>query len=167
MIIRRVFLASLAFGLVGCRIDVTDPGRVSGTYTLRTLQIGGGASPRAELPAVFFEIGTSFLVEVTAGSITLNEDLTCSLSITLRETDGGTVTTSQRTGVGTYTLAGPLAHSEDLLITLTLPDADLPPTFDGLTNVNGSSIFLRANNSGMIWSPLVPEGYNPSFTFRK
>jgi len=35
--IRRVFLAFLLFGVVGCGVDVTDPGSVSGTYTLRTL----------------------------------------------------------------------------------------------------------------------------------
>ena len=159
--IRRVFLAALVFGLVGC--GITGPEDVSGTYTLRTVRIGGGASPRAELPAVFFEIGTSFLVEVTAGSITLNEDLTCSLSITLRETDGGTVTTSPRTVVGTYTLGKAFAHSNDRWFTLTLPNADPPLIFGGI--MNGSGISL--NTGSTIWAPLLPDSFGVLFIFRK
>ncbi len=97
--VRRVFLVFLVFGMVGCGIDVTDPESVSGFYTLRTLNGEG-------LPAVFIEIGATFLVEVTAGSGTLNEDLTCSFSLSFKRTEDGTVTTSTELNVCTYTLDG-------------------------------------------------------------
>ena len=42
-------------------------------------------------------------VEVTAGSVTLNQDMTCSRSITATATDGGTSVTITTTGEGTYT----------------------------------------------------------------
>jgi hypothetical protein len=42
-------------------------------------------------------------LEVTAGSITLNQDMTCSNSLTGTATDGGTVVTVTTTGQGTYT----------------------------------------------------------------
>ena len=89
--IRRVLLALLVFGLVACGVDVTDPGSVSGTYTLRSIN----GDP---LPVV---IGPS---EITAGSLTLNEDLTCSISITARVTEDGIVTTETETEMCSYTL---------------------------------------------------------------
>ncbi len=47
---------------------------------------------------------TDFLLELTAGSATLNADLTCSLSLTQRETDQGTVTTDTLLQACTYTI---------------------------------------------------------------
>ncbi len=85
----RVFLAFLVFGLVACG-DSTGPESVVGTYTLQTVNGEG-------LPAVIDEIGTTFLKEITAGSITLNEDLTCRFSLTERETEDGNVTTVTET----------------------------------------------------------------------
>jgi hypothetical protein len=67
------------------------PTPITGTYTLQSVN---GQS----LPWVI-EAG----VEITAGSVTLNQDMTCSRSITATATDGGTSMTITTTGEGTYT----------------------------------------------------------------
>ena len=96
---RGLLLAFLVFGLVACGgVDVTDPGSVSGAYTLRT--INGEV-----LPSVLLQNGTTYLLEITAGTLTLNEDLTCSLRLTVRETDAGIVDTDIWTPEFTYTLS--------------------------------------------------------------
>lgn len=95
---RGFLLAFLVFGLVACDgVDVTDPGSVSGTYTLRTIN-------GEELPSVLLQNGTTYLLEITEGSLTLNEDLTCILRLTVRETDAGIVDTDIWTPEFTYTL---------------------------------------------------------------
>ena len=132
--IRRVFLAFLVFAVVGCGVDVTDPGSVSGTYTLRTVD-------GENLPGVLFEIETTFLLEVLEGSITLDEDLTCSISMTFKETEDGTVTTRPETGACTYTL-------DSGSITLTTPDSDLPPTLNGI--ISGSTITLTGDDGHVL-----------------
>ena len=73
------------------------PTPITGTYTLQSVN---GQS----LPWVLQAEDADYMgVEVTAGSITLNQDMTCSSSLTLTVTDGGTVTTTTDTDVGTYT----------------------------------------------------------------
>ncbi len=94
--VRRVFLAFLVFGLVGCGDGSVSPADVAGTYTLLSVDGEG-------LPAVLAE-SIDFLFEVTAGSVTLNADLTCSHSVTERETDQGTVTTDIILQECTYTI---------------------------------------------------------------
>ena len=95
---RGFLLAFLVFGLVACDgVDVTDPGSVSGTYTLRTIN-------GEELPSVLLQNGTTYLLEITEGSLTLNEDLTCILRLTVRETDAGIVDTDIWTLEFTYAL---------------------------------------------------------------
>ena len=84
--VRRVFLAFLVFGLAACS-KIAGPEDVAGIYILQT--INGAA-----LPAIFSEIGAAILVEITAGSVTLDEDTTCSVDSTFRETEDGNVTTS-------------------------------------------------------------------------
>ena len=116
--IRRVFLAFLVFGMVGCGADVTGPGSVSGTYTLRTFN--GGA-----LPAVLGGIETSF-VEVLAGSITLNEDLTCWVSFTVGRTEDGIATTEIAEGACSYMI-------DNGSITLTTSDGPLGGLISGST----------------------------------
>ena len=125
--IRRVFLVFLLFGIVGCgSVDVTDPGSVAGTYPLRTLN-------GDELPAVLLQVGTTFLLEITAGSLTLNADQTCSITLTLRETEDGTVTTAPETAVCTYTLnSGAIA--------LDLTGSDFQDTLGGV--ISGSTITI-------------------------
>ena len=90
--IRRVFLAFLVFGLVACGDDGTGLEDIAGTYTLQTVDGGG-------LPAVLEETGTTFLLEITAGSVTLNQDMTCSVISMFRVTEFGNVTTETETGV--------------------------------------------------------------------
>ena len=89
--VRRVFLAFLVLGLVACGDDVIGPEDIAGTYTLQS--VNGQSLPWA------LEAG----VEVTAGSITLNQDMTGSSSLTAKLTDSGTVTTITTSAVGTYT----------------------------------------------------------------
>ncbi len=87
--------------LSGCDIDISDifGDGVSGTYNLKTVN---GKS----LPAVIVEVTGAYKLEITAGSVTLNEDNTFSASITFRETEGTTVTTQTETDSGTYSVSG-------------------------------------------------------------
>lgn len=106
--VRRVFLAFLVSGLVACGDDSTGLEEIAGTYTLRS--IGG-----EELPAVVDEVGI-VLAEVTAGSVTLDVDGTCTSSFTTRrEMVDGTVTTTTDPGVCTYTF-------NDGAVALSFPD---------------------------------------------
>jgi len=94
--VRRVFLAFLVLGLVACGDDVIGPEDIAGTYTLQSVN---GQS----LPWVILQVGDTYSMLVTAGSITINKSMTCSRSLTVTETDGGTVTTTTDTEVCTYT----------------------------------------------------------------
>ena len=105
--LRVVFLAFLGFGLVACGDDGIGPEDIVGTYGLQSIDGEG-------LPAVFSEIGATVLAEVTAGSVTLNEDMTCSSSLTIRREQNGTVTTSVDAAECTYTF-------NSGAITLTFP----------------------------------------------
>ena len=97
MMIRRVFLAFLVFGVTACGDDGTGLQGITGTYTLQSIDGEG-------LPAIVSAVGAAVLEEVTAGSIILNEDTTCSSSFTTRsELQDGTVTTVVDEGVCTYT----------------------------------------------------------------
>jgi len=89
--VRRVFLALLVLGLVACGDDVIGPEDIAGTYTLQS--INGQSLPW----------GPETGVEITAGSITINQSMTCSRSITGTATNGGTVVTVTDTEVCTYT----------------------------------------------------------------
>ena len=94
--VRRVLVACLVFGLVACGDDSVSPADVAGTYTL--LSVDGVGLP------LVLEESPDFLLELTSGSATLNQDLTCSLSFTQTETDQGTVTTDTLVQACTYTL---------------------------------------------------------------
>ena len=89
--VRRVFLALLVLGLVACGDDVIGPEDIAGTYTLQS--INGQSLPW----------GPEAGVEITAGSITINQSMTCSRSLTGTATDGGTVVTVTDTEVCTCT----------------------------------------------------------------
>ena len=79
--------------------DGVGPGAdVVGTFNLQT--INGAA-----LPAVVLQIGAD-RIEITSGSIALNENRTFSAALTFRETVGGVVTTETETDSGTYTVSG-------------------------------------------------------------
>ena len=73
--IRRVLLALLVFGLVECGGSPTEPEDVPGTYNLQTVN-------ERSLPFLtFFEISGFIFHRITAWSITLNQDMTCSESV--------------------------------------------------------------------------------------
>jgi hypothetical protein len=76
--IRRVFLAFLVFGLVACGDDGVGLEDIVGTYVLQSIE-------GVTVPVGLLE-GTTILFEVTAGSVTLDPDMTCSVSISKRET---------------------------------------------------------------------------------
>ena len=58
---RGLLLAFLVLGLVACGgIDLTDPGSVSGAYTLRTIN-------GEELPEVLLQNGTTYLSKSQQG----------------------------------------------------------------------------------------------------
>ena len=109
MMVRRVFLAFLILGFAACSDSTgpTGPGPAVGTYTLRRIN-------QQALPAKFdsegplgvekIENGAPFLFEITAGSATLNEDWTCRISFTRRDTENGIVTTYTETDLCTYTI---------------------------------------------------------------
>ena len=68
--IRRVFLTFLVVGVTACGDDGTGLENIAGAYTLQTVD-------GEELPVVLEESGI-FLREITTGSLTLNQDATCS-----------------------------------------------------------------------------------------
>ena len=89
--IRRVFLAFLLFGVVGCGgVDLPDPANVAGSYVLQT--VDGGSLP--------WEYG-AVKDEITAGLVILNADMSCSRRVTSETTDGRKVTPTE---VCTYTM---------------------------------------------------------------
>ena len=121
--LRRVFLAFLILGFEACSYITgpTGPEFGVGTYTLRTIN-------HQALPVKFdsegplgveqLENGAPFLFEITAGSATFNEDWTCRLSFTQRETEDGIVTTYTETDACTYTI-----HTEGFRnLTMTFDD---------------------------------------------
>ena len=102
--VRRILMVlgiSVLFaGLSACGSDSTGPKDTDwlGTYALETVE-------GQNLPAVLIQIGNDKL-EITAGSIRLNEDQTFSASLTFRTTEGGNVTTDTESDTGTYTKNG-------------------------------------------------------------
>ena len=77
--IRTVFLAFLILGSTAC--NGIGPEDVAGTYTLRSVN----GEP---LPWIYYQLN-DFSVGVTAGSMTLNQDRTCSEGQTITETLAG------------------------------------------------------------------------------
>ena len=71
--------------------STSTPTPITGTYTLQS--VNGQSLPWA------IEAGVLY----TAGSVTLNQDMTCSRSITATVTEGGTVVTMTVASQGIYT----------------------------------------------------------------
>ena len=120
----------------------TNPCGIVGTYPLRS--IDGEA-----LPAVVSGLTDPILVEVTAGSVTINEVSpsqpahgTCSVSSTTRETmTDGTTTMETETEVCTYTFD---FHTQALTLTFS-PDSTVNGTIsdeNGLTLTADGSVFV-------------------------
>lgn len=117
---RRVYIAFLiaflVFGLVACGDDGTGVEAILGTYALQS--VGG-----EELPAEVDD-PAAVLAFVIEGSLTLNENKTCSSSFTTRrELANGDVTTTTDPGVCTYTFT-------DEVLRLVFPS--------GTSSTNGS-----------------------------
>ena len=132
--IRRVFLTFLVIGVTACGDDGTGLENIAGAYTLQT--VGG-----EELPVVLEE-SVTFLREITAGSLTLNQDASCSGVSVFRETvfsetELDMVTTNTVTEACTYTFNnGALA----LTIEFRVP-------FNG--SITGSTLTL--NSDGVVF----------------
>jgi len=76
------------------------PAQITGTYTLQSVN---GQS----LPFVIqVETAALYGITVTAGSTTLNQDMTASSSVTATYTDGATSTTTTVQDLGAYTYTG-------------------------------------------------------------
>lgn len=93
--------------LTACDGDSTgNGGSIVGTYTLQTLNgmnlpVAPSSMPPPTPP------GAVLTFELTAGSVRLNSDDTCSLSLTFRTTIDGTVTaTNTETDTCTYSVTG-------------------------------------------------------------
>lgn len=93
--------------LTACDGDSTgNGGSIVGTYTLQTLNgmnlpVAPSGLPPPTPP------GAVLTFELTAGSVRLNSDDTCSLSLTFRTTIDGTVTaTNTETDTCTYSVTG-------------------------------------------------------------
>ena len=126
----RVFLASLVFGLVACGDSPTEPEDVPGTYHLQTVN-------KRSLP-----FSDALFNSITAWSITLNQDMTCSESVTRRTLTLFTSPETTKTDVCTYTF-------DDGAITLTF---------------SGSGKILTGSMSG---SSLTITDAGDVFVFRK
>lgn len=113
---RNISMMIAAALLVACS-DSTAPAVINGTYTLRTLR----GDP---LPAVVRE-GTNYAFKITAGSITLNGDLTFSDSYSFWEYNAGTVTT------GTVPCTGSWHPTSETMFSLN----EIPVNGCGMTGV--------------------------------
>src|SRR5690242_646649 len=100
MRIRSIALvvATLAMGACGGDKATGPGGTLAGNYTLRTVNGGG-------LPVVIAQLGSDKL-EVTSGSVTMNENNTFTGVTAFRETIDGDVDTFTATCPGTYTRSG-------------------------------------------------------------
>ena len=95
-----LLLSALSLGFQGCGSDSTGPDEPDwvGSYALETVE--GSA-----LPVVLLQIGND-KIEVTTGSVTLNEDQTFSTNMTYRVTEAGSVSTGSDSQVGSFTKNG-------------------------------------------------------------
>jgi len=117
----------------GLSTDICDsPCNFWGTWALQS--IDGEA-----LPAVVSKPIEPILVEVTAGSVILNEDSTCSHSISSRQTLNGNVTAETETGACTYAIDGKahptLTFGDGTILTGTIDLSEIALTEDGLVFV--------------------------------
>ena len=118
--------------LIACGDDATSPDQttLTGTYTLVSVE-------NESLPYVILELG-DLKSELLSGSATFNANGTFTATLTLRETDGGSSTTTTESASGTYVRAGnsvtlTIPNDEDSPYQATLSSNALTFDFDGLT----------------------------------
>jgi len=126
----RIIAATLALALVlGCK-DSTEPAVINGTYTLKTVRDD-------PLPAVVID-GIDYAYKITAGSITLNGDLTFSDSRSYWQYVAGNVTT------GTVACTGQWEPTSERTFTLS-------ETSVGLCGVTGTGEWDGRNRVTVAW----------------
>ncbi len=131
---RRFTVATLVMAvalLTACGDSTGNGGSIVGIYTLQTWN--GENLPVQALGGPPFPPGVVFMFELTAGSVRLNSDDTCSASMTFRTTIDGTVTATESIatisistadttdGTCTYSVTG-------TTIRLEMPGSDPPVT---------------------------------------
>ena len=89
---------ALLLPLAACESTAPEEAGITGTYSLQTIN---GSS----LPHTVLEAGSDRF-EVTAGAITLNEDLTFTDLLTFRVTEDGIITSRDDVLTGTYAHIG-------------------------------------------------------------
>jgi hypothetical protein len=92
-------VATLALTMVTACGDSTGPdgeANISGTYTLRTVN-------GQNLPFPLLVVGTTYRLEVTASTVSINANGTFTQSATLREVNGTNTTTETESATGTWT----------------------------------------------------------------
>jgi hypothetical protein len=107
-VVRTAIVAAL---IIGCGRDSSAPGVINGTYTLRTLR-------NEPLPTVVQE-HLNYALTVTAGSVTINGDLTFSDTYSFHEYDAGVITDETIPCTGHWAPSGEASTRGNLLITLT------------------------------------------------
>ncbi len=142
----------------GSDLCSSNPCGIIGTYALQS--IDGQA-----LPVVVSELTDPILVEVTAGSVTINEDLspspqpahgTCSVSSTTRETmTDGTTTMETETKLCTHTFD---FNTQALTLTLS-PDSTVKGSITS-SDATGTTLTLYADGSVFVYG--VSVGLLPS-----
>jgi hypothetical protein len=112
----RVICALALVAIVaGCH-DSTAPREINGTYLLRSYR-------DLPLPQVVSE-DLNHTVQITAGTITINGDLTFTDSYTFERNDFGTISSVVVACTGHWTPAGESPQGGELI---TLDEASLPP----------------------------------------
>ena len=128
-------LAAVAFAVFSAACsDSTGPEPVTGTYTLRTVN----GMPLPFLVAGGTSNGITSKIEVAGGNAVLRADKSFTSVITVRETNGSTVTDNPLTSVGTYTVTGStitFVPIGDPPTTATLADGTITGMTLGLTLV--------------------------------
>jgi hypothetical protein len=130
---RRLMLALGAVTLLACGGDSTGPGRnVAGTWELTTVNGSG-------LPFTLFQVATPpYRLEILGDVITANENGTWTGTITLRENDNGTITTTSEPESGTWSQAGAnvtITYSDGSAVSGTISDDRITLSESGLTIV--------------------------------
>ncbi len=162
MIMRRFTVATLVMAvalLTACDGDSTgNGGSIVGTYTLQTVR--GMNLPVEALGGPPFPPGGAVLMfELTAGSIRLNSDDTCSASMTFRTTVDGTVTATESIATISRSIVdttdGTCTHSvTGTTIRLDIPGSD-PPVTPALVltgSITGNTLTLASEGDTFVFT---------------
>lgn len=93
---RRLILALGAVSLLACGDSSGPSGSVEGTWDLATID-------DEPLPYTIFQFGTSIRSEIMSHRVVAHSNGTYTSTVTIRDTENGTVTTTTETTTGTWT----------------------------------------------------------------